>query len=276
MTFTLVQSDIDAYKNDGAVLLKNVISRKWLDRVAGAIERDILDPGPFCHSYEPEDGQGRFHGNLRTWQNDPEFHAYCFETDLPKIAAQLFNTDRVNLLYDQIFVKEPGTANRTRWHNDQPYWPVSGQDVVSFWLALDQTTEENGRLEFVRGSHKWDRWFQPENFGEVKKGADGSGYEENPDYEKMPDIEATREEYDIIAWDMDPGDVIAFHGMTVHGAGGNYRDDIRRRGYTVRYTGADAWYDPRPGTAQPLVSPDLKNGDPMNNDLFPVVWTHRI
>ena len=58
MTFTLVQSDIDAYKNDGAVLLKNVISRKWLDRVAGAIERDILDPGPFCHSYEPEDGQG--------------------------------------------------------------------------------------------------------------------------------------------------------------------------------------------------------------------------
>ena len=271
-----MQSDIDAYKNDGAVLLKNVISRKWLDRVAGAIERDILDPGPFCHSYEPEDGQGRFHGNLRTWQNDPEFHAYCFETDLPKIAAQLFNTDRVNLLYDQIFVKEPGTANRTRWHNDQPYWPVSGQDVVSFWLALDQTTAENGRLEFVRGSHKWDRWFQPENFGEVKKGADGSGYEENPDYEKMPDIEATREEYDIIAWDMDPGDVIAFHGMTVHGAGGNYRDDIRRRGYTVRYTGTDAWYDPRPGTAQPLISPDLKNGDPMNNDLFPVVWTHRI
>ena len=49
-----------------------------------------------------------------------------------------------------------------------------------------------------------------------QKGADGSGYEENPDYEKMPDIEATREEYDIIAWDMDPGDVIAFHGMTVH------------------------------------------------------------
>ena len=86
----------------------------------------------------------------------------------------------------------------------------------------------------------------------------------------------TREEYDIIAWDMDPGDVIAFHGMTVHGAGGNYRDDIRRRGYTVRYTGADAWYDPRPGTAQPLISPDLKNGDPMNNDLFPVVWTQRI
>ena len=53
MTFTLMQSDIDAYKNEGAVLLKNVISRKWLDRVAGAIERDILDPGPFGPGLEP-------------------------------------------------------------------------------------------------------------------------------------------------------------------------------------------------------------------------------
>ena len=87
MTFTLVQSDIDAYKNDGAVLLKNVISRKWLDRVAGAIERDILDPGRFVIATNPRNGQGRFHGNLPNLEKRPEFHAYCFETDLPKIAG---------------------------------------------------------------------------------------------------------------------------------------------------------------------------------------------
>ena len=275
MTYAVMQSDIEAYHSDGAVLLKNVISRAWLDRVALAIERDIANPGPFCHSYETGDGKGRFHGNLRTWQNDPEFRAYCFETDLPIIAAQFFATDRVNLLYDQIFVKEPGTQNRTRWHNDQPYWPVRGWDVMSFWLALDQTTEANGRLEFIRGSHKWDRWFQPELFGEVRKDAHGPGYEKNPDYEIIPDIESTRKDYEIISWDMSPGDVIAFHGMTVHGAGGNQRDDLRRRGYTVRYTGQNAWYDTRPGTAEPLISPDLKDGDPISNDLFPVVWAQR-
>ena len=110
----------------------------------------------------------------------------------------------------------------------------------------------------------------------MKEDAQGPGYERYSDYEKIPDIEATRQKYDIIAWDMAPGDVIAFHGMTVHGAGGNQRDDLRRRGYTVRYTGRDAWYDTRPGTAEPLVSPDLKDGDPMSNDLFPVVWSQQI
>ena len=273
MTYTVSEADIKAYQEDGAVLLKNVISRDWLDRVAAAIERDIVEPGPFCHSYEPEDGGGRFHGNLRTWENDPEFHAYCFETDLPLIAAQFFDASKVNLLYDQIFVKEPGTSNRTRWHNDQPYWPVRGWDVMSFWLALDPTTEENGRLEFVRGSHKWDRWFQPERFGEIKEGADNTPYDDNPDYEKMPDIESARDDYDIIAWDMEPGDVIAFHGMAVHGAGGNQRDDIRRRGYTVRYTGDDAWFDTRSGTSKPLWSPNLKDGDPMDDEMYPLIWT---
>jgi len=183
----------------------------------------------------------------------------------------LFNSSKSVLLYDQIFVKEPQTGNRTRWHNDQPYWPVRGWDVLSFWLALDPTTEENGRLEFVRGSHKWDRWFQPERFGDTKD--DGkTSYDHNPDYEPMPDIEAARGDYDIIAWDMAPGDVIAFHALTVHGAGGNERDDVRRRGYTVRYLGDDAWYDTRPGTSKPMHVPGKADGDPMPCDVFPLVW----
>ena len=261
------RQEIEAFEADGAVLLKDVIGPEWRERVAAAIERDIANPGPFCHSYE-SDGQGRFHGNLRVWQNDPDFRAYCFESGLAELAAQFFGAAKVNLLYDQLFVKEPGTANRTRWHNDQPYWPVRGRQVMSFWLALDPTTAENGRLEFVRGSHLWDRWFQPEPFGRTVT----RSYDDNPDYETMPDIEAARGDYDIVAWDMEPGDVIAFHAMAVHGAGGNLRSDVRRRGYTVRYTGDDASYDTRPGTAKPLMTEALRDGDPMDCALYPIVW----
>ena len=267
MPYRAASQEIDAFEADGAVLLKGVIGPDWRARVAAAIERDIVDPGPFFHGYEAE-GQGRFHGNLRVWQNDPVFRAYCFESGLPELAAQFFGASKINLLYDQLFVKEPGTANPTRWHNDQPYWPVRGRQVMSFWLALDPTTAENGRLEFVRGSHRWDRWFQPEPFGKTVT----RSYDDNPDYEKMPDIEAARGDYDIVAWDMEPGDVIAFHAMTVHGAGGNLRDDVRRRGYTVRYTGDDARYDTRPGTAIPLLTDELRDGDPMDSALYPVVW----
>jgi ectoine hydroxylase-related dioxygenase (phytanoyl-CoA dioxygenase family) len=250
------------------VLLPGVIDEAWLERVAAAIERDIETPGPFCHSYSPENGEGRFHGNLRIWQNDPVFRDYCFDSPLPELARQVFGSAKVNLLYDQLFVKEPGTTNPTPWHNDQPYWAVRGWQVMSFWLALDPTTAENGRLEFVRGSHRWDRWFQPEHFGERE---DSAAYARNPDFVPMPDIEADRAAYDIVAWDMAPGDVLAFHSLTVHGSGGNRRDDVRRRGYTVRYTGDDAVYWAHPATATGLDDPALSNGDPLDGAVFPVV-----
>jgi len=265
---SVTQAEIDAYDRDGVVLLRGVIDQEWLDTVAAAIERDIAEPGPFCHSYIPANGEGRFHGNLRIWQNDLAFRAYCFSSPLPALAAALLGAKKVNLLYDQLFVKEPGTANPTPWHNDQPYWAVRGWQVMSFWLALDPTTAENGRLEFVRGSHRWERWFQPETFGDKQ---DTTRYARNAEFEPMPDIEADRTAYDIVGWDMAPGDVLAFHSLTVHGSGGNRRDDVRRRGYTVRYTGDDAVYWAHLATATGLSDPALSNGDPLDGAVFPVV-----
>ena len=67
--------------------------------------------------------------------------------------------------------------------------------MISVWVALDHVDATNGRLEFVRGSHHWDRWFQPEPFGPNNS---ASAYDDNPDYEPMIDIEADRDRYDII------------------------------------------------------------------------------
>ena len=39
--------------------------------------------------------------------------------------------------------------------------------------------------------------------------------------EPMPDIDAQREDYDIRSWSLEPGDAIAFHFMTIHGAPSN-------------------------------------------------------
>ncbi len=178
---------IKQYWADGATVLRDVISPEWRERLAAAIERDIAEPGPFDHSYDV--AGGRFHGNLRVWQDDADFAAFCLDSPAVEIAQTFLRATRLNLLYDQLFVKEAGADHRTRWHNDQPYWPVSGRDVISVWVGLDHTTAENGRLEFVRGSHEWDRWFQPEPFG---PNSGNSAYDQNPDYEKMLDIEADR------------------------------------------------------------------------------------
>jgi len=263
----LSNEDCRRFDEDGVTVLRQVIDEGWRKRLAEAIERDIADPGPYFHGYAPEDGQGRFHGNLRVWENDETFRDFCFNSPLPALAQQFFGSKRISLHYDQLFVKEPGTLNRTRWHNDQPYWSVSGWQVMSFWVALDPTDETNGMLEFIRGSHKWGRWFQPVKFGDTNI----KDYERNPDYELIPDIEADRDSYDILSWRLDPGDVLAFHAMTVHGAGGNRERVRRRRGYAVRYTGDDARYDPRIGTSAVLQDPSLVKGARMESDVYPLI-----
>ncbi len=266
MAYTVSQDEIEAYRRDGAVPLRGVIDEATRARLEAAIEDDIREPGPFFHGYESE--EGRFHGNLRLWESHESFRALCLESELPDIARQFFDSRKINLLYDQLFVKEAAMGQRTRWHNDQPYWPIRGDQILSVWIALDETTADNGRLEFIRGSHRWNRWFQPEVFGKTGSIAQ---YERNPDFEDIPDIEAHREEYDIIAWDLQPGDAYVFHGMTVHGAGGNASSVRRRRGYTVRYTGDDIVYDLRRGLSQPILNPELESGDALDSERFPVI-----
>ena len=163
------QADFD---RNGAVLMKGVVPEAWLDVLAEAVERDMAAPGPYFNGYRPE--AGRFHGNLRIWETHEGFRAFCCEGPLREMAARFLGAERLNLFYDQLFVKEPGTPQPTRWHNDQPYWPVRGWPVMSFWLPLDPVTRESGALSFVAGSHRWERWFQPEPFARAARITSGA------------------------------------------------------------------------------------------------------
>jgi hypothetical protein len=241
MSYSVQQADIDAYNADGVVPLRGLIAPEQLQRLAAAIEDDIRQPGPFFHGYQSD--EGLFHGNLRLWETHPTFRDICVNSQLPALAQAFFGSD-------------------------QPYWPIRGWQVLSIWIALDETTADNGRLEFIRGSHRWNRWFQPETFGKTEA---ISQYERNPEFEDIPDIEADRDSYDIISWDLEPGDAYLFHAMTVHGAGGNTLQNRRRRGYTIRYTGDDVVYDLRPGLSQPLVCDTLASGQPLDSDRYPVL-----
>ena len=132
MDYYVAKEEVDAYHSDGAVPLRGVVDGDWLKLLGAGIERDISEPGPFVHGYVPDNGIGRFHGNIRLWENDSEMGRFCTSGPLAFLAAQFFESSKVNLFYDQLFVKEPGTENRTRWHNDLPYWPLRGSQIMSF------------------------------------------------------------------------------------------------------------------------------------------------
>jgi ectoine hydroxylase-related dioxygenase (phytanoyl-CoA dioxygenase family) len=263
-----VSSDqVETFARDGVILLKGLVGEDWRRRLEAAIEDDLVHAPGYVHAIHSE--TGRYHMTSCRWPHDPDVRDYVFNSVLPGIAAELLQSAKVNLLYDQIFVKEPGTANRTPWHNDICVYPFTGRQALSFWLALDPVTKATGGLEYIRGSHLWTKNYQtdPKGFGRKE-----DTYPPLPGYEFMPDIDAARGDYDIVCWDMEPGDVLAFHVRTVHGADANSSSTRRRRAYSIRYTGDDVRYAPHAACLKPLVNPELNPGDPLDSDLFPVVW----
>src|SRR5690606_24807020 len=134
------------------------------------------------------------------------------------------------------------------------------------WVSVDHVTKANGAMGYVRGSHLWGRQFAANSFVSQKllPGAVG---------EQIPDIEGNEDDYDIVYYDYEPGDVLVHHYRTLHGATGNVSSDTPRRSFAVRYTGEDVRYFQRPGApGEAPGSERLKDGDPLGGPDFPVVW----
>ena len=54
-----------------------------------------------------------------------------------EIAGLLTGSTSVRFYHDHVLVKEPGTVQRTPWHQDQPYYNVDGAQTCSVWLPVD-------------------------------------------------------------------------------------------------------------------------------------------
>eukprot|EP00466_Bigelowiella_natans_P009516 jgi/Bigna1/90024/estExt_fgenesh1_pg.C_600085 len=151
----------------------------------------------------------------------------------------------VGLPDDHLLVKEPGTVAPTPWHNDYSYWQIRGNDICSIWLALDKVKREN-MVTYVRGSHRWKMLHKITNFS--GEDSDDGRYAQSPNQEEIPLEAIHRGEYELLGWDMEPGDIVVHHGWTLHGATGNTDLKTMRRGYATRWLGDDITFDPRPGT----------------------------
>lgn len=257
MHYPLTDQQRAAFNRDGAVVLPGLIRDQQLDTGRVAIDRAMQQSDNYFR-------------RLRAWENDSTLKALCCDSQLPAVVAQLLDTEQVNLFYDQVFTKEPGSASPTPWHNDQPYWPVRGAGVMTLWLALDDISVDSGPLEFIAGSHQWDRWFQP--FVAATDGSAESNYEPEPAFEPLPDFESQRGQHNILCWELQAGDAIAFHALTVHAAKPNVSSTRRRRGYAIRYTGANVTYHEGPANNPRLINPDLQHGDQLDSAQYPVVF----
>jgi ectoine hydroxylase-related dioxygenase (phytanoyl-CoA dioxygenase family) len=231
-----------------------------------AIDANLASLSPYSKRAS-DTADGAFIEDFCNWQRIASMRRFIVESPAAAIAGALTGSREVRLYHDHVLVKEPGTAQRTPWHQDLPYYNVDGRLNASMWLPVDPVPRESS-LEFVAGSHRGP-WFMPRSFldGEAKWFPDGTLAE-------LPAIDDEPDRFRVLAWDLEPGDAVFFHMLTLHAAGGVGRAS-RRRVLSVRFLGDDMVHAPRPWATSPPfpgLADELPAGAPMNHPLFPVLW----
>ncbi len=264
-----LERDRDIFARDGVVVRRGLLTAEHVAVLAAAVDRAMASPGPEALDFNDRGGAGRFFGDMFMWLRDRAFRTAFFETRAAAEAGRLMGARHVRLFYDQIFAKEPATPRRTPWHQDAPYWPVTGDMLATVYLALDDIDAGNGAVEYVAGSHRWDRDYAPAPFREG--GDQARRYTKSP-LPPLPDIDAHRGQLDMRSFVLAPGDAVIFHARIVHGAPGNASADRRRRTVALRFTGDDVRWRPHPGTFRMLRRIALAEGAPLDHQLFPILW----
>ena len=253
---------VAAYQRDGCVLIRGLWA-DWVDTISKGIERNLLSPGPHAGENLLPGQKGRFFEDYCNWQRIPEFERVARESPVVNVAATLMGSQRVQLFHEHVLVKEPGTSKPTPWHHDSPYYFVEGEHTISFWAPVDPVRDATLRL--VAGSHKWTRPVLPTRW--LK---DDCFYSTNDfSYQPVPDPDA--EGMQVLEWEMEPGDAVAFNYRVLHGARGNI-GTRRRRAFSLRFVGDDARVGDRPGpTSPPFPGHGMLAGECLREDWFPVL-----
>ncbi len=261
VTFT-IEGD---FERDGAVCVRQAFSAEHVALAAGAIEANLADLSPRAKRASAAD-DGAFIEDFCNWNRIESMERFIRESPAAAIAAELTGSSTIRLYHDHMLVKEPGTQQRTPWHQDQPYYNVAGSQNASMWFPVDPVPRLSS-IEFIAGTHRGP-WFMPRTFldAQAKWFPEGS-LAEPPDFAADPDRWA------VLGWELEPGDAIFFHMATVHGAGG-VEGPNRRRVLSVRFLGDDMRHAPRSWTTSPPfpgLADQLADGAELDHELFPLL-----
>lgn len=263
----IVNPDVIAsFMQNGAIMLPRVLTAEELALLENGIEFNLKNLSPRAKIASRAEDSGKFIEDFCTWQDNDFYQKFIKKTPLAAIAGRLLDSKQIRLYHDHLLVKEPNTIQKTPWHQDQPYYNIEGQQNISFWIPIDPIPMAS-TLEFIAGSHRGP-WLMPRTFmdNQAKWFPEGSLTE-------LPDIENNKDDFHILRWALNPGDIIAFHMLSLHAAGGTLNQ--KRRVFSLRFIGDDIVHAPREWITSPEF-PGLKEtlgaGQPLHHDLFPLVW----
>lgn len=109
------------------------------------------------HSNESENPDQVLFHSLGHWRISPAFHDVLWNPRFVVPASQLLGTKAVRFWHDQLFCKPAHHGGVVAWHQDYSYWTRTGpMQHLTCWVALDHANSDNGCLNYIPGSHRWE------------------------------------------------------------------------------------------------------------------------
>ena len=252
MRSSFTEGEVAAYRRDGFLAVNDFLSRAELELWRGIVDHAMADaraPGtPRTHVFTQR-------MQLRTLSRGVK--QLVEEQQIGRLIAELEGVDAVRIYLDQALVKEPYGAP-TQYHLDLPWWAFDSPQACTIWIALDDSTLQNGCLYFIPGSHRLEITTAGDLGPEL-----GALFASHPEAATSP-----------VACPLPAGGCSFHNARTVHGAGANMTPG-RRRAMTAAFMPDGARFNGRPDVRvlgeQYLAT--LAEGDPLaNDDLNPVTY----
>jgi ectoine hydroxylase-related dioxygenase (phytanoyl-CoA dioxygenase family) len=159
--YRLNDEQVEAFHRDGYLAGVQVLDDNQREslcaELAGLMELSHPSHELF-HEYHSNESSNPdtilFHA-LGAWRTGPAFHDVLWSPAFLVAAAQLLN-GAVRFWHDQLFCKPAHHGGVVAWHQDYSYWTrTQPMAHLTCWIALDDSTRDNGCLYYVPGSHKW-------------------------------------------------------------------------------------------------------------------------
>ena len=210
LTHPKTESIRETYDREGYVAVRNVLDKDLIAEAGEHVE--------WVASRHPERRPELLVQDLVA--NDP-FWVRLISDDRLLDVAEKFIGPNIALFASHYLSKPPYDGMPVLWHQDGSYWPLQPMDVVTLWLAVDDSTPENGCMRVIpRTQHLSLQQLQANT---TVKNVLSS--EINPSF--VDESKAV----DVI---LDAGDVSVHHPNIIHGSNAN-TSPRRRCGLTIRY-----------------------------------------
>ena len=150
-TARLTAAETDAYRRDGQVTPAWRLPPALVERMRRSLERLVaaraeIRPDFIALPHVPWDSPG---GRAIA----REFFEYATQPAFLDIVEQLIGPDII-LWASTVFCKPAREGLEVPWHQDGQYWPIRPRATVTMWIALDDSTVENGCMRVIPGSHR--------------------------------------------------------------------------------------------------------------------------